>query len=300
MEQQRSECKTDRTPSRDREAGARIVTLLQTRTTVIDAKSPLYGLSPRELWDYRDLFLALIQRDLKLRYRQTLLGVIWAVLQPLLPMIVFTLLFGRLAHIPADGLPYSVFVFAGLLPWTFFNSAVANASNSLVGGATFVTKVYFPRLLLPGSCVFGGLIDLCISGVMFSAMMVYYRIHVTANLLILPALLLLITMLTLAVGMWTSALNVKYRDIRYALPFVLQIWMYVTPVIYPVTFIPERFRWLLNINPLSGIIEGFRSAFFGQPLHWFSLAVAAVCTGALLLGGGYSFRQMERQMADII
>jgi lipopolysaccharide transport system permease protein len=274
--------------------------LLQTRTIVIDATRPLHGLNPRELWEYRDLFLVFIQRDLKLRYRQTLLGVIWAVLQPVLPMIVFTLLFGRLAHMPADGLPYPIFVYAGLLAWTFFNTAVTNATASIVGSAAFVTKVYFPRVLLPGSCVFGGLIDLAISGVVFFGMMLYYRLHLTSNLLIVPALLVLITMLTLAVGMWTSAMNVKYRDVRYALPFVLQVWMYLTPVIYPVTFIPQRFRWLLNINPLSGIIEGFRSAFFGQPLHWFSLGMAAGSTAILLLCGTYSFRQMERQMADII
>jgi lipopolysaccharide transport system permease protein len=274
--------------------------LLQTSTTVIDATKPLRLLNPRELWEYRDLFLALVQRDLKLRYRQTVLGAIWAVLQPVLPMIVFTLLFGRLAHIPADGLPYPIFVYAGLLPWTFFSNAVTNAMASVVSSAGFVTKVYFPRLLLPGSCVLGGLIDLAISGVIFAGMMLYYHLHLTSNLLIVPLLLLLTTALTLAVGMWTSALYVQYRDVRHALPFVLQIWMYLTPVIYPVNFIPDRFRWLLNINPLTGIIEGFRSAFFGRPLHWFSLALAGVLTAALLLGAARFFRQMERQMADII
>jgi lipopolysaccharide transport system permease protein len=226
--------------------------------------------------------------------------VIWAVLQPVLPMIVFTLLFGRLAHMPADGLPYPIFVFAGLLPWTFFNSAVTNATASVVGSAGYVTKVYFPRLLLPSSCVCGALIDLAISGVIFVGMMFYYHLHVTTNLLIVPVLLLLTTMVTLAVGMWMSAMNVKYRDVRYALPFALQVWMYLTPVIYPVSFIPDRFRWLLNINPLSGIIEGYRAAFFGHSLHWSSLAVAGALTAILLLGAAYSFRHMERQMADII
>jgi lipopolysaccharide transport system permease protein len=274
--------------------------VLQTRTTVIDAKRPQRAFNPRELWQYRDLFLALVQRDLKLRYRQTLLGVIWAVLQPLLPMIVFTLLFGRLAHIPADGLPYPVFVFAGLLPWTFFNTAVTNATASVVGSAHFVTKVYFPRLLLPGSSVVGGLIDLAISGVIFCGMMLYYHLHMTSNLLIVPVLLLLITMLTLAVGMGTSALYVRYRDVRYALPFLLQIWMYLTPVIYPVNFIPQRVRWLLNINPLTGIIEGFRSAFFGQSIHWSSLGLAGALTAIVLLIAARSFSLMERQMADII
>ena len=163
-----------------------------------------------------------------------------------------------------------------------------------------MTKVYFPRLLLPGSCVFGSLIDLAVSAVIFFGMMAYYHLHLSENVLILPALLLLVTLLTIAVGMWTSALYVKYRDIRYALPFVLQLWMYVTPVIYPANFIPERFRWLLDLNPMSGVIEGFRSAFLGRPLPGFSLAVAAVMTAILLFGAAYSFRRMEREMADII
>ena len=274
--------------------------MLQTRTTVIDAKRPSHGFNPRELWQYRDLFLALVQRDLKLRYRQTLLGVIWAVLQPVLPMIVFSLIFGKLAHMPADGLPYPVFVFAGLLPWTFFNTAVTNATASVVGSAAFVTKVYFPRLLLPGSSVVGGLIDLAISGVIFFGMMFYYHLHVTSNLLIAPVPLLLITMLALAVGMWTSALYVRYRDVRHALPFLLQTWMFLTPVIYPVKFIPQHLRWLLNMNPLTGIIEGFRSAFFGQSLHWLSLGLAGALTAILLLIATHSFSLMERQMADII
>jgi lipopolysaccharide transport system permease protein len=221
-------------------------------------------------------------------------------LQPVLPMIVFTLLLGRLAHMPSDGLPYPIFVFAGLLPWTFFNNAVTNAMVSLVNSAGFITKVYFPRLLVPGACVFGALIDLGISGVILLGMMAYYHVHVTLNLLILPLLLLLVTMATFAVGIWTSALYVKYRDVRHALPFVLQVWMYLTPVIYPVTFIPLHFRWLLNINPLSGMIEGFRCAFFGQPLQWLRLGIATASTAALLLYAGFAFRHMERQMADIV
>ena len=274
--------------------------MLQTQTIIIDARHPVLWVEPRELWEYRDLFYVLVQRDLKLRYRQTLLGVVWAVLQPVLPMIVFTLLFGRLARMPADGLPYPIFVYAGLLPWTFFNTAVNNATASVVNSAGFVTKVYFPRLLLPAASVFGGLIDLAISGVIFFGMMLYYRFHLSWNLLNLPALLLLLTMLTLAVGMWTSAMYVRYRDVRHALPFALQIWMYLSPVIYPVSFIPSRFRWLLDINPLTGIIEGFRGAFFSQAVHWASIGVAGGITAILFLGAGRSFRHMERQMADII
>ena len=268
--------------------------------TVVDSNKITLAFDARELWEYRDLFLVLVQRDLKLRYRQTFLGVIWAVLQPVLPMILFTFLFGRLARIPTNGLPYPIFVFAGLLPWSFFNNAVSNATLSVVGSAGFVTKVYFPRLLLPGSCVFGALIDLVICGVVFVCMMLYYQLHVTSNLLAVPALLLLTILLTLSVGMWSSALYVKYRDVRYALPFVMQVWMYLTPIIYPINFIPGRARWLLELNPMSGIIEGFRSAFFGQSIRWLGVSLATGLTAVVFLGAAHSFRQMERHMADII
>jgi lipopolysaccharide transport system permease protein len=270
------------------------------RSTIIDARKPMHRLSPRELWGYRDLLILMILRDIKLRYRQTFLGIVWAVLQPLLPMVVFTLLFGRLAHIPADGLPYPLFVYAGLLPWTFFNNTVSTATTSLVSSTALVTKVYFPRVLLPASCVIGGLLDLGISGLIFVVLAVNYHLHPTWNLMLLPVPAVLVALVAFAFSAWLSVWNVYYRDVRYAVPFLLQVWMYVTPVIYPVTFIPERMRWLLDLNPLSGIVTGFRSALFGQPFRWSSVLVSATITTLLLVYAIRAFHQMERQVADFI
>jgi lipopolysaccharide transport system permease protein len=258
------------------------------------------GLDLRNLFAHRDLFYFLVLRDIKVRYKQTALGVAWAVLQPLLTMVVFTAIFGRLAGVPSDGEPYPIFVFAGLLPWNFFNQAVTNSSNSLVGNATLITKVYFPRLVIPAAAVGAGLVDFAIAAVILFVMALYYGVSLGFALVMMVPLALMITLFATGVGMWMSALNVKYRDIRYALPFVLQIWMYVTPIIYPVTFIPTRWRWLIALNPLSGIIEGFRSAIFGRAFNWNAITVSAVVTLAILICAAYAFRQMEREFADII
>jgi lipopolysaccharide transport system permease protein len=254
----------------------------------------------KELWEHRDLLFFLTWRDVKVRYKQTVLGAAWAILQPLMTMVVFTLLFGRLARVPSDGLPYPIFVYAGLLPWTFFSTAVTNGSNSLVGSAALITKVYFPRLVIPGAAVGAGLVDFLIAGVILAGMMVFYHVAPTASLLLIPALMAMTAILALGIGLWMSALNVKYRDIRYALPFALQIWMYLTPVIYPVTFIPARFRWALRLNPLSGIIEGYRSALFGRPFDWSALGVSTAITVVIAAYSVYAFKRMEREFADII
>jgi lipopolysaccharide transport system permease protein len=253
-----------------------------------------------ELWEHRDLLFFLTWRDVKVRYKQTLLGATWAILQPLMTMVVFTLLFGRLARVPSDGLPYPIFVYAGLLPWTFFSSAVTSGSNSLVGSAALITKVYFPRLVIPGSAVAAGLVDFFIAGVILAGMMAFYHVAPTWSLMLIPALVALTAMLALGIGLWMSALNVKYRDIRYALPFVLQIWMYLTPVIYPVTFIPAQYRWALHLNPLSGIVEGYRSALFGRAFDWSALGVSTAITFAITAYSVYAFKRMEREFADII
>ena len=258
------------------------------------------GLDLRDLWAHRDLFYFLVLRDVKVRYKQTALGVAWAVLQPILTMVVFTAIFGRLAGVPSDGEPYPIFVFAGLLPWNFFNQAVTNSSNSLVGNAALITKVYFPRLVIPGAAVGAGLVDFAIAGVILFVMAFHYGVTFGAGVLMLIPLALLTTLFAAGVGMWMSALNVKYRDVRYALPFVLQIWMYVTPIIYPVTFIPARWRWLIALNPLSGIIQGFRSAIFGRPFDWNAIAVSAAITVGVLICAAFAFRHMEREFADII
>jgi lipopolysaccharide transport system permease protein len=258
------------------------------------------GIDLRELWQYRDLFHFLMWRDVKVRYKQTFLGVTWAVLQPLLTMAIFTLLFGRLARVPSDGQPYAIFVYAGLLPWNFFANAVTASSNSLVGNAALITKVYFPRLVIPGAAVGAGLVDLAIAGVILVVMGFYYHLGAGAHLLMVAPLIALTTVFAVAAGLWTSAMNVKYRDVRYALPFVIQIWMYVTPVIYPVTFLPPHWRWAVMLNPLSGIIEGFRAAIFNQPFNWNGLGLAAGITAASFAYAALEFRRMERTFADVI
>jgi lipopolysaccharide transport system permease protein len=258
------------------------------------------ALNLQELWSNRDLFYFLMWRDVKVRYKQTALGVAWVALQPLLTMAIFTVIFGRLAHLPSDGQPYPIFVYAGLLPWNFFSNAVTTSSNSLVGNATLITKVYFPRLVIPGAAVGAGLVDLAIAGTILLAMCFYYHVSLGIRLVMLAPLAVLLTIFAAAVGLWMSALNVKYRDIRYVLPFMIQIWMYVTPVIYPVTFIPAKWRWAVMLNPMSGIIEAFRSSIFNQPFNWAGLAAAAIITVAFFVYAAFDFRRMERIFADLI
>jgi lipopolysaccharide transport system permease protein len=258
------------------------------------------GLELRDLWVHRELFYFLAWRDIKVRYKQTALGASWAILQPLISMVVFTLLFGRLAKVPSEGMPYAIFSYAGLLPWNFFTTAVTNASNSLVGSTNLITKVYFPRLLVPTAAVGAVLVDIAIASLMLFAIMPIYGVAFHASLIMLIPLTGLTALTAAALGVWTAALNVKYRDIRYALPFVIQILMFLTPVIYPVSFLPARWQWVLRLNPLSGIIEGFRDAIFGRPFDWNGLAISAGVTLASLLVAALIFKRMEREFADVI
>jgi len=259
------------------------------------------ALDLKDLWVYRELLYFLTWRDIKVRYKQTILGASWAIIQPLFTMLLFTLFFGKLAHIPSDGVPYPIFAYAGLLPWTFFSNAVTNSGNSLVGSSNLITKVYFPRMIIPGAAVGAGLVDFAIAFIILIVLMIYYGVALTSNILMLPVLVLLLTLLAIGVGMWTSALNVKYRDIRYALPFVIQLWLFASPVIYPASLMPRKWRWVLWLNPLTGIIEGFRSALLGtNPFDWTALGLSAALTLGVLVYAAYTFRRMEKVFADIV
>jgi len=266
----------------------------------IRAGGALAAIDLKSLWAYRELLYFLTWRDVKVRYKQTALGAAWAIIQPLFTMIIFSIFFGKLANMPSDGIPYPLFAYTALMPWIFFSNAVTSSGNSLVGSANLITKVYFPRMIIPGAAVAAGLVDLMVAFGILVILMSYYGVGATWNLLMLPALIGLTTLLAIGVGMWTSALNVKYRDIRYALPFAIQLLMFATPIIYPVSLIPERWRWLLNLNPLTGIIEGYRATFFGRPFNWPMLAISAAITLALLVYAAFYFRRMERTFADIV
>jgi lipopolysaccharide transport system permease protein len=258
------------------------------------------SLNLRDLWAYRELLYFLTWRDVKVRYKQTLLGAAWAVLQPLAAMLLFTLFFGKLAGIPSDGVPYPIFVYAALVPWTFFSNAVTASGNSLVGSANLITKVYFPRMIIPGAAVAAGLVDFAIAFVLLAGLMLWYGVMPGWQIALLPPLVVLTALLALGVGMWMSALNVRYRDVRYALPFLIQLWMFASPIIYPMSMVPAQWRWVMATNPLSGIIEGYRSALFGLPIDWPSLAISLMATLIVLLYSAYDFRRMEKTFADIV
>lgn len=267
---------------------------------VIEPRRGSLALNLHDLWQYRDLLYILTLRDVKVRYKQTILGVLWAVIQPFFMMIIFTLFFGRLAGIPSDGIPYPLFAYAGLLPWTFFSNAVNSSGNSLVGNSSLITKVYFPRMIIPIAAVGSGLIDFLISFGLLALLMLYYGIGFSSNIVMLPILTLLTALLAIDIGMWMSALNVKYRDVRYALPFLIQLWMFATPIIYPSSLIPDEWRWLFIINPLTGLIEGYRSAIFGTPFDFVGIGVSVFVAFAALIYSAYTFRQMERSFADLV
>lgn len=256
----------------------------------------------RELWTYRELLVFLAWRDVMVRYRQTALGVAWALLQPLALMVVFALFFGRLAGLATKtgGAPYPLFVFAGLLPWTFFATAVGASGNSLVGSAQLVTKVYFPRLIIPLATVLVGLLDLAVSLVLLVPLMYYYGIRPGWTLLLAPLPLLGVVVVTIGVGAFLAALTVAYRDFRFVVPFLIQLWLFVTPVIYPSTLLPEPWRLVQALNPLAGLLDGFRACVLGLPVEWRSLALSAAVGVLAFFGGAAYFRSVERRLADVI
>lgn len=257
------------------------------------------------VWQYRELLYFLIWRDVKVRYKQTILGILWIVLQPVIMMVVFSLLFGNLLGVPSGEVPYPIFAYAALLPWNYFSGAITRSSTSLVSNATLITKVYFPRLVIPLSGVFSGVVDFCVAFVVLIGLMIYYGIAPTINILFLPGFLLLAAFTALGFSLWLSALNVRYRDVGYLVPFLVQIWMYVTPVIYGTTLIPERFRFLMVLNPMTGVVEGFRWALLGNQLgdaqapgYLFLVSIAIALL--VLFGGALFFRRTERTFADIV
>src|SRR5437868_5946159 len=240
-------------------------------------------LSLKDIWAYREFIFFLTWRDVKVRYKQTALGAAWAILQPLFMMVIFTIFFGRLAGVGSSGIPYPLFALAGLVPWTFFSNSITASGNSLVGSANLITKVYFPRLIVPAAAMLAGLVDFVLAFALLLLLMLYYRTALTVQILFLPVLVLLTALFALGVGTWMSALNVKYRDVRFALPFVIQLWLFVSSVILPSSSIPPKWRWILLLNPMSAIIEGYRSALFGLPFDWPALGIASVLTVLVLL-----------------
>jgi lipopolysaccharide transport system permease protein len=252
------------------------------------------------LWTHRELLFFLTSRDLKVRYKQTALGAAWAILQPVLPMLIFSLFFGRFAGMPSDGVPYPLFAFAGLLPWTYIANAVGNSATSVIGNASLVTKVYFPRLIIPASAVLAALADFAIACGALAVLLLWYRVPVNAGFLMLPVLAAVMTLLALGIGTLCAALTVRYRDMRHALPVLIQLWMFATPIVFPASLVPEHWRWALVLNPLTGIIENVRAALFGRPFAWPALAASGAIACALLVAGVYTFRRLERSFADTI
>lgn len=269
--------------------------------TVIEPTRGWAALNLGEVWRYRELLYFLAWRDIKVRYKQTVVGATWAVLQPLLTMVVFSVVFGRLARVPSDGVPYPIFSYAALLPWTFFATALSQSGTSLAANAHLVSKVYFPRLIIPIAGVLASAVDFAVAFVVLLAMMLFYGIVPGLAVLAVPLFLLLAFMTALGMGLWLSALDVKYRDVRYTIPFLTQFWLFVTPVVYPSSLIPERWRLLYGLNPMAGVVEGFRWALLGQEgAPGGLIVVSALVVLALFAGGLFYFRRVEREFADFV
>jgi homopolymeric O-antigen transport system permease protein len=261
----------------------------------------LFNLDLSAVWEFRELLYFLVWRDVKVRYKQTIIGASWAILQPLMTMVIFTVIFGRLANVPSDGLPYSIFAYTALLPWNYFSQAINRSGASLVGDSNLVRKVYFPRLIIPLSAVTAPLVDFFVAFIGLIAMMVWFDIPLRWTVLALPFFLLLAVMTALAVGLWLSPLNARYRDIGHTIPFLIQFWMYASPIAYPVSLVPERWRFIFGLNPLAGVIEGFRWALLGKESPAFGvIALSTIVVLSLLLSGIVFFKRMERTLADVL
>ena len=274
---------------------------MKTKKITIQPSKGWVSINFKELWEYRELLYFLIWRDIKVRYKQTVLGALWAILQPLLTMIVFSLIFGQLAKLPSDDIAYPIFTFTALLPWQLFAYAISQSGNSLIANQNLITKVYFPRLIIPMSAALSGLVDFGISFLVLLTMMIFYHIPLTSKMLVLPLFIILAIMTAFAVGLWLSALNVKYRDVRYTIPFLTQLWFFITPVAYTNSLIPDRWRILYALNPMVGVVEGFRWSLLGKSSalglsFWISVLMVII----FLVTGLFYFRRLEKSFADIV
>ena len=269
--------------------------------TRIERSAGWVPLNLGEIWRYRELLYFLTWRDVVVRYKQTALGIGWAIIQPVMTMVVFSLVFGKLSSIPSDGIPYPLFSFAALVPWTFFAKGLNQSSNSLVGSANLIQKVYFPRLIIPTASVLGGVVDFVLAFVILLGMMAYYGIAPTVHIVWLPAFLLLALATALGVGLWLSALNVRFRDVRYVVPFITQFWLFATPIAYPSSLLEQPWRTIYGLNPMAGVIEGVRWALLGtNTAPGAIIAASTVAAALMLLGGAFYFRRMEKAFADIV
>jgi lipopolysaccharide transport system permease protein len=270
-------------------------------TLVIEPTRGWLGVNIREIWQHRNVLWILVWRDLKVRYKQTVLGFLWAFLQPFTKMLIFSVIFGRLAGLGPNGVPYPVFVFAGMLPWEFFAASLARCSGSIVGQQQFITKVYFPRLIIPLSAIGAALADFAVSFLILIGLLLWYpEVQVGWSILMVFPLMVLTVLVAMGAGTLFAALNVAYRDVRHIVPFIVQIWLFLTPVIYPVTLIPAGLRWLIALNPMTGIIAGYRWAILGQPVEWSSVALSLGIAAVLFVLGVSYFRRTERVFADIV
>ncbi|MCA9761394.1 MAG: ABC transporter permease [Streptococcus sp.] len=259
------------------------------------------SLNLRELWEYHELAFFLAWRDVSVRYKQTVLGILWALIQPFFMMIVFSIFLGKMAKVPSDGLPYPIFAYTALLPWQYFASVLSESSNSLVLNQNLIKRVYFPRFILPISNILAPAIDFSIAFVLLLFMMLYYGIYPTANIIYLPVFLFLSIITSLGVSFWLSALNIQYRDVRYAIPFLVQLWMFSSPVVYPASVIPEKWLWLYSLNPMTGVLEGFRWAILGAgTVEWTSTGLSIFVALFIFVSGAYFFRRMEKTFADMV
>jgi lipopolysaccharide transport system permease protein len=269
--------------------------------TVIGPPKGWFSLNLKEVWAYRELLGLFARRDVSVRYKQSFVGIGWAVIQPIMTMLIFTIIFGRFAKLPSEGIPYPVFTYCALLPWNYFARSLGDSSDSLVASSNLITKVYFPRLILPLSKVVAGLIDFAIAFIILILMLLWYRIVPTAGLLLLPLFMLIAMISALGVGLWLTALNVKYRDVKFIVPFLTQFWLYASPVAYSITIVPPKWQWIYSLNPMVGVVEGFRWALLGKsPPNVEMMLISFACVLALLVSGLFYFKKMEQTFADIV